>query len=166
MKKLANGLMLTAAALALVLLPTTTASGAETAKGTCSATVGSNTVRYDCNYVAKDYAMGAPLTLQLDYDCSVRCGGVLAFGLSGPGYTPKGEVQGQIISVERNPGSMNFTLQFNKLHEDESGQGNSNGTAFLTMMLNVDDGTGRLRPTSLPFKVHVNSNGGSSAGSR
>ena len=65
--------------------------------------------------------------------------------------------------MERNPGSMNFTLQFDKLHEDESGQGNSNGTAFLTMMLNVDDGTGRLRPTSLPFKVHVTSNGGSNS---
>ena len=164
MKKLANGLMLTAAALALVLVPAT-ALGADTAKGSCTASVGSNTVRYDCNYVAKDYAVGAPLTLQLDYDCSVRCGGVLAFGLSGPGYSPKGEVQGQIVSVERNPGSMNFTLQFDRLHEDASGQGNSNGTAFLTIMLNVDDGTGRLRPTSLPFKVHVNSNGTTASGS-
>lgn len=135
----------------------------DTSKGTCTAQVGSNTVSYDCNYVAKEYDLGSPLTLKLDYSCSVRCGGVLAFGLSGPGYTPKGQVEGQIVSVERSPNSMNFTMMFNKLHGDENGMGNSNGTAFMSMMLNVDDGSGRLRPTSLPFKVHVNSNGGISS---
>jgi len=135
---------------------------AETAKGNCTTIVGSNTVSYDCNYVANGYEMGTSLSLKLDYTCSVRCGGVLAFGLSGPGYTPKGEVQGHIVSVERSPGSMTFALMFDKLHEDASTNGNANGTAFMSLMLNIDDGTGRFRPTSLPFKVHVNSNGGSS----
>jgi hypothetical protein len=55
---------------------------------------------------------------------------------------------------------MVFSLQFDKLHE--SGGGTCNGTAFMTMLLNVDDGSGRFRPMALPFKVHVNSNGGSS----
>ncbi len=132
---------------------------ADASKGTCSAVVGSNTIEYDCNYVAKDYEVNSPLVLKLDYSCSVRCGGVLAFGLTGPGYTPKGEVEGHIVSVDRSPGSMSFTLMFSKLHEDNTG-GNCNGTAFLSMMLNVDDGTGRFKPTSLPFKVHVNGNGG------
>jgi hypothetical protein len=136
-------------------------ASADASKGTCTATVGSNTIQYDCNYVAKDYEMNSPLVLKLDYSCSVRCGGVLAFGLTGPGYTPRGDVEGHIVAVERSAGSMTFTLMFNKLHEDGGGNGNSNGTAFMSMMLNVDDGSGRFKPTSLPFKVHVNSNGGS-----
>ena len=135
-------------------------ASADASKGTCSAVVGTNTIQYDCNYVAQNYEMGAPLVLHLDYTCSVRCGGVLAFGLTGPGYTPKGEVEGHIVSVERSPGSMNFTMMFSKLHEDASGS-SCNGTAFMSMMLNVDDGSGRFKPTSLPFKIHVNSNGGS-----
>jgi len=149
-------------AVALVALPALPALASGTAKGTCTANVGSNTITYDCNYVAKAYEMGSVLPLKLDYSCSVRCGGVLAFGLSGPGYTPKGEVQGQIVSVDRSPGALNFGLQFSRLHEDASGNGNANGTAFMTILLNVDDGSGRFLPTTLPFKVHVNSDGGSS----
>ena len=145
----------------LCLAPIASQAASDASKGNCSAVVGSNTVQYDCNYVAKDYEMNSPLVLKLDYSCSVRCGGVLAFGLSGPGYTPKGEVEGNIVSVERSTGSMNFTLIFSKLHQDNNG-GNSNGTAFMSMWLNVDDGSGRFKPTALPFKVHVNSNGGSS----
>ncbi len=144
----------------LCVAPFVSQASEDASKGTCSAVVGSNTIQYDCNYVAKDYEMNSPLVLKLDYTCSVRCGGVLAFGLSGPGYTPKGEVEGHIVSVERSAGSLSFTLMFSKLHEDNSG-GNCNGTAFMSMMLNVDDGSGRFKPTSLPFKVHVNSNGGS-----
>jgi hypothetical protein len=152
-----------AVVLAMLVVLAFPAQAADTAKGSCTASVGSNTITYDCNYVAKGYDMGSVLPLQLEYSCSVRCGGVLAFGLSGPGYTPKGEVEGHVVSVERGAGFMNFSMQFDKLHEDASG-GTSNGTAFMSMMLNVDDGTGRFRPTSLPFKVHVNSNGGSAGG--
>ena len=160
MKTLMKGMMILAAALVVLLaLP---ALASDTAKGTCTASVGSNTITYDCNYVAKGYEMGSVLPLQLDYSCSVRCGGVLAFGLAGPGYSPKGEVEGQIVSVDRSPGALNFGLQFNRLHEDAAKNGTSNGTAVMTILLNVDDGTGRFRPTPLPFKVHVNSNGGSS----
>jgi hypothetical protein len=144
---------------ALCALP---AAAAETAKGTCTTSVGTNTVTYDCNYVSRGYEVATPLTLQMDYACSVRCGGVLAFGLSGPGFTPKGDVEGHVMSVQRGAGSMTFSLMFDKLHQDSSAQGNSNGTAFMTVLLNVDDGTGRFRPTALPFKVHVNSNAGSS----
>ena len=161
MKNLMKGTLLAASLVAMLALPVL---ASDTSKGTCTASVGSNTITYDCNYVAKEYQMGSVLPLQLDYSCSVRCGGVLAFGLSGPGYTPKGDVEGQIVSVDRSPGSLNFGLQFNRLHEDQGGNGNSNGTAFMTMLLNVDDGTGRFRPTPLPFKVHVNSTGGSAGG--
>lgn len=159
-RNLMKGILIAAEVLAILALAVP-ATAAETAKATCTAQVGSNTVSYDCNYVTNAYEMGSPLTLHLDYACSVRCGGVLAFGLSGPGYTPKGDVTGHIVSVERGAGAMDFTMMFDKLHEDESGRGNSNGTAFMSIMLNVDDGTGRFRPTSLPFKIHVNSNGGS-----
>lgn len=157
MRKLLKGALFGITVLAILAIP---AVAAESSKGSCTATSGSNVITYDCNYVAKNYEMGSVLPLQLDYSCSVRCGGVLAFGLSGPGYTPKGEVEGQIVSVERSAGSMVFSLQFAKLHE--SGGGTCNGTAFMTMLLNVDDGSGRFRPMALPFKVHVNSNGGSS----
>jgi hypothetical protein len=163
-RNLMKGFAIAAQVLAILALAAP-ATATETAKGTCTALVGTNTVSYDCNYVAKAYEMGSPLTLHLEYACSVRCGGVLAFGLSGPGYTPKGDVSGHIVSVDRSAGAMDFTLMFDKLHEDSSGEGNCNGTAFMSIMLNVDDGTGRFRPTSLPFKVHVNSNGGS-AGSQ
>jgi len=159
LRNLLKGTLVGVAVLAMLAIPS---PAAETAKGTCTANVGSNTVTYDCNYVAKGYEMGSVLPLQLDYSCSVRCGGVLAFGLTGPGYAPKGKVEGQIVSVERSAGSMTFAMQFSRLHEDASDAGNSNGTAFMTIMLNVDDGTGRFHPTSLPFKVHVNSQGGSS----
>ena len=159
-RKLVKAFLIAAVVLA-ILAVAVPANAAETAKGTCTAQVGSNTVSYDCNYVANAYEMGAPLTLHLEYACSVRCGGVLAFGLSGPGYTPKGDVSGHIMSVERGAGMLDFTLMFDKLHEDEAGQGSCNGNAFMSIMLNVDDGTGRFRPTSLPFKIHVNSNGGS-----
>lgn len=161
MKNLMKGTLLAASLVVMLALPVL---AAETSKGTCTANVGSNTITYDCNYVAKGYQMGSVLPLELGYSCSVRCGGVLAFGLSGPGYTPKGDVEGQIVSVDRSPGALNFGLQFNRLHEDSGGNGNSNGTAFMTILLNVDDGTGRFRPTPLPFKVHVNSNGGSAGG--
>ena|SRR5437773_2244249 len=156
--------MLAAVAMAVVGILAFPAQAADTSKGSCSAQVGSNTVTYDCNYVAKDYQMGSTLMLHMDYSCSVRCGGVLAFGLTGPGYAPKGEVEGQIVSVDRSAGAMDFGLAFSKLHEDGGNNGNCNGTAFMTMMLNVDDGSGRFRPTSLPFKVHVNSNSGSAGG--
>src|SRR4029450_3268318 len=143
--KLVKGFLIAAVVLAILAVPVP-ANAAETAKGTCTAQGGSNTVSYDCNYVANAYEMGAPLTLHLEYACSVRCGGVLAFGLRGPGYTPKGEVSGHIMSVERGAGAMDFTMMFDKLHEDSSSQGNSNGTAFMSIMLNVDYGTGRCRP--------------------
>jgi hypothetical protein len=156
--------MLGTAILAMLVILALPAQAADAAKGSCTAQIGSNTVTYDCNYVADGYEVGSDLPLHLDYACSVRCGGVLAFGLSGPGYTPKGQVEGHIVSVNRSAGAMDFTLQFSKLHEDKGGNGNANGTAFMTMMLNVDDGTGRFTPTSLPFKVHVNSNGGSAGG--
>jgi hypothetical protein len=143
---------------AILALPT---EAADTAKGTCSAKVGTNTITYDCNYVAKGYEVGTVLPLQMGYSCSVRCGGVLSFGLSGPGYAPKGEVEGHIVSVDRGPGSLKFAMQFSKLHDDAAGNGNSDGSAFMTVMLNVDDGSGRFQPTSLPFKVQVNSPGGS-----
>ena len=155
-----NKTMLAAAVMAALALLAFPAQAADTSKGTCTATVGSNTVTYDCNYVANGYELGSELTLHMEYACSVRCGGVLAFGLTGPGYTPKGDVEGQIVSVNRSAGAMDFSLEFSKLHED-SADGGGNGTAFMSMMLNVDDGSGRFRPTALPFKVHVNSNGGS-----
>ena len=159
MKTILRATFLGAAMLMLAALPS---QAMDMAKGTCNAQVGSNMVTYNCNYVAKGYELGTPLSLRLDYSCSVRCGGVLAFGLSGPGYAPKGQVEGHIVSVERSPGSMTFELMFDKLHEDASAGGHANGTAFMSMMLNVDDGSGRFKPTSLPFKVHVNSEGGSS----
>ncbi len=55
---------------------------------------------------------------------------------------------------------MNFTMVFDKLRESAGDTENCGGTAFMTMMLNVDDGSGRFKPVSFPFKVHVNSNGG------
>jgi len=156
--KLMKGLLIAVEVVAVLALAAP-AAAADTSKGTCTAQIGSNTVSYDCNYVANAYEMNSPLTLHLEYACSVRCGGVLAFGLSGPGYAPKGDVSGHIVSVERSAGAMDFTITFDKLHEDDT-LGHCNGTAFMTMMLNVDDGSGRFKPTSLPFKVHVNSNGG------
>ncbi len=36
------------------------------------------------NWVAKGDETGAPLLVIIDYACSVRCVGVVAFGLSGP----------------------------------------------------------------------------------
>ena len=144
------------AMLTLLALPVL---AAESSKATCTASVGSNTITYDCNFVSNGYEMGAPLSLQLDYACSGRCGGVLAFGLSGPGYVPRGDVEGHIMSVARSAGSVAFALMFDKLHEDASANGHCNGTAFMTMLLNVDDGSGRMKPTPMPFKVHVNSNG-------
>jgi hypothetical protein len=150
------------ACFAVAALCAVPAAAADAAKGSCTTSVGTNTVTYDCNYVSRGYEAGTPLTLQMDYACSVRCGGVLAFGLSGPGYTPKGEVEGHIMSVQRGAGFLTFSMMFDKLHQDSSSHGNSNGTAFMTVLLNVDDGTGRFRPTALPFKVHVNSNAGSS----
>jgi hypothetical protein len=162
--KLTKGFLIALAVLAMLALAVP-AAAAETSKGSCTAQIGSNTVTYDCNYVANAYEMNAPLTLHLEYACTVRCGGVLAFGLTGPGYAPKGEVSGRIVSVDRSAGAMDFTMMFDKLHEDGSAQGHCNGTAFMSMMLNVDDGSGRFKPTSLPFKIHVNSNGGS-AGSQ
>jgi len=158
-RNLRKEILMTAAVLSMMAVAVP--ASADTSKGSCTAQIGANTVQYDCNYVAKDYELGAPLTLHLDYSCSVRCGGVLAFGLTGPGYTPPGDVEGHIVAIERSPGSMNFTLMFSKLHEDGSGNGNCNGTAFMSLMLNVDDGSGRFKPTALPFKVHVNGNGGS-----
>ena len=164
MRCLVKGLLIGVQAVALLALAAPSANS-DTAKSMCSQMVGSNKVTYDCNYVADNYEMGAPLTLHLEYSCTVRCGGVLAFGLTGPGYSPKGDVEGHITAVDRSASAMDFTLVFDKLHEDSSTDGHCNGTAFMSMMLNVDDGSGRFKPTALPFKIHVNSNG-SSAGSQ
>src|SRR5258705_9270028 len=80
--KLVKGFLIAAVVLA-ILAVAVPVNAAETAKGTCTAQVGSNTGSYDCNYVAKAYEMGAPLTLHLEYACSVPCRGLPAFGLSG-----------------------------------------------------------------------------------
>lgn len=163
---LGRGIFVFVATVVMVMLPAQAAPSSSSSKEVCQATAGKNVIRYSCDYVANEYQKGSPLSLKLDYSCSMGCGGMLAFGLDQPGYEPKGEVNGRILSLDRrSQGSMAFTMKFDQLAENPSSRGRAEGTAFMTVLVNVDDGTGKYRPTPLPFQVHVNSHPGGSGGS-
>ena len=144
-----------AVALAMVvslMLATPVAAQSAVREKTCSETVGTNVVTYDCRFHVKDYVVGAPVTFTVNYSCTGNCGPVLSFGLQDRGFTPAG-TSGHLVGGRRIPGGLELTFAFDSL----KGMGKSVvGEGHFKMNLNVDDGSGTMTADPCNIDVHLN----------
>ncbi|HEV8702989.1 MAG TPA: hypothetical protein VGV60_17090 [Candidatus Polarisedimenticolia bacterium] len=115
---------------------------------TCTEVVGSNSMTYDCSFNVKDYTVGTPVTLTINYSCTGGCGPVVSFGLRGPGFAPPGTT-GHMVSGKRIPNGVELTFVFDSLKNDHV------GNAFFNLNLNMDDGAGNWAAHPCQVKAHL-----------
>jgi hypothetical protein len=130
------------------------ASAQATSESSCTVSSGGASVTYDCGFNVKDYALGSPVTLSISYSCSGAgtCGPVMSFGLRDSGFTPAG-VSGHLTGGHRTASGLDLTFVFDSLKETG---GSCTGNAHFLMNMLMDDGSGGLAVTALPFDVHLN----------
>lgn len=121
-------------------------------ESTCTETVGSNVMTYDCGFNVKDYVLGAPVTFNLNWTCTGACGPVLSFGMRGKGFSPDG-VAGHMVGGKRLASGLSLTFVFDSLKTTGSG---ATGNAHFKMNVNVDDGSGQMKAETCNFDVHLN----------
>jgi len=119
---------------------------------TCSMTVGSNTVTYDCKFHVKQYQVGSPLAVTVNYSCTGSCGPVMSFGLADTPFSPAG-VSGHLAGGQRLPDGVNLVLVFDSLKKMGNG---ATGSAHFVLILMADDGTGAVNPVACPVDLHFN----------
>jgi hypothetical protein len=142
-----------AVALVLALAFAATPASAQVMKeSTCTDTVGSNTITYDCKFHVKDYTVGAPITFTLNYSCTGSCGPVVAFGLRNAGFTPAGAT-GRMLGGRVLENGLELTFAFDSVRTQGKGVA---ANAQFSMSLYVDDGTGQWTPVPCPVNVHLN----------
>jgi hypothetical protein len=136
---------------AFLLLPTLVSAEPVQQRGTSTANVGTNQVRWDSNFVHNNYGRGTPVTMKVDWSGTERIAGMVSIGLARQ-FSPAG-AKGEIIGIERlGQDSALVTMRFTHLHKTR-GKGVAN--AFLHINLAVDDGTGRIVVRPFPVKCHV-----------
>ncbi len=113
---------------------------------TCTEVNGSNQMTYDCGFNVKDYVVGTPVTLGINYSCTGGCGPVVSFGLRGSGFTPPG-TSGHMVGGKRIPNGVELTFVFDSLKNGHV------GNAHFNLNLNMDDGSGNW--SAVPCKVNV-----------
>ena len=130
------------------------ASAQATSESSCTVQTGGGSVTYDCGFNVKDYTMGSPVLLSISYSCAGAgtCGPVMSFGLRDAGFTPAG-VSGHLTGGRRTASGLDLTFVFDTLKETG---GACTGNAHFVMSMLVDDGSGGLAVTPLPFDVHLN----------
>lgn len=135
---------------AFLLVPALVTAEPVDEQGTSSATIGTNHVSWDSNFVHHDYVVGTPVTMKVDWYGTSRVAGLVSMGLAGQ-FSPPG-TKGEVIGIQRiGTDSALVTMQFNQLHKGKKGVAN----AFLHINLAVDDGTGRIVVRPFPVKCHV-----------
>jgi len=121
-------------------------------ESTCTDSMGTNKVTYDCGFVVKNYQLGQPVTLQLNYSCETgKCGPMLSFGLRNNGFSPSG-VSGQLIGGRVLGDGVELTFEFDSLNCNGK---NCNGNAHFFMNLYMDDGSGNMVVNPCNFNVHL-----------
>ncbi|MFQ5877659.1 MAG: hypothetical protein ACE5JH_08250 [Acidobacteriota bacterium] len=120
-------------------------------ESTCTHTVGSNAMSYDCGFNVRNYSLGQPVTVDLDYSCSGECGPVLSFGLRGRGFSPNG-VSCKLVGGSRLDSGLSLTFVCDKLKKTGGGQ---SGNAHFSMSVLMDDGSGNREPVPCNVDVHV-----------
>jgi len=139
--------LLAVAAILVVLAAVSPASAqAVVREETCTEVVGSNSMTYDCGFHVKDYTVGTPVTLAINFSCTGGCGPVVSFGLRSNGFAPQGTT-GHMVGGKRVPNGVELTFVFDTLKSDHV------GNAFFNLNLNMDDGSGNW--SAHPCKVHV-----------
>jgi hypothetical protein len=121
----------------------------------CSLTVGSNTLTYDCAFNVKNYQLGSPVSVRVGWDCSGSCGPLVGFGLRNPGFTPSG-VTGRLVGGDPmyddsgNVVGMGLTFVFDR---NKANSKSPSVNAHFKLDLMVDNGSGT--PESVPCSVDV-----------
>jgi len=137
---------------ASLLVATPVAAQSVVRESSCTDTVGSNTMTYDCRFHVKDYTIGSPVTFTVNYSCTGACGPVLSFGLNDRGFTPAG-TSGHLVGGRRIPGGLELTFVFDSL----KGAGKSvTGQGHFKMNVNADDGSGNMSAMPCNVDVHLN----------
>jgi hypothetical protein len=141
-----------AALLAVFVLASPASAQTVTRESTCTNVYGSNSMTYDCNFRVKDYVLGAPITVTVNYSCTGVCGGISNFGLKGKGYAPD-DTWGRLIGGKLLANGLELTFTFDSVKKNaDSGTA---GNAFFTMSVGMDDGSGKTKPMSCPFSIHL-----------
>ncbi len=114
---------------------------------TCSKSIGSNKITYDCNFNVRGYQLGSPVTFDVTYDCAGRCSQVLSFGLQNKGFTPNG-ASGAMLGGARLNNGLRVTFAFNSAQN-----GVANG--HFTMNVGLYDEEGVMHVVPANFKVNL-----------
>jgi len=138
------------AAIILAMLVVASPASAQTVirESACTEVHGSNTMTYDCGYNVKNYAVGTPVTLAINYSCTGGCGPVVSMGLRNSGFTPPG-VSGHVTGSKRFPGGVELTFVFDSLKKDHV------GNAHFNLNINMDDGSGNWSAEPCKVNVHL-----------
>lgn len=141
-----------AALLALVAMTSPASAQTVTRESTCTETVGSNTMTYDCGFNVKNYTLGAPITFTMNWTCTGTCGDASAFGYRTPAFTPGG-VSGRMTRPKLVSNGVELTFAFTALKKTGNGM---IGNAHFMVDVDVDDGTGTMVPMPCNVDVHLN----------
>ncbi len=117
----------------------------------CSLTIGSNTLTYDCSFIVKNYVIGTPVTIKVNWSCTGSCGPLVGFGLRNPGFTPSG-VTGHLMGGEPMDDGMALTFVFDRSKAQSK---SPSVNAHFRLDLMVDDGTGTSQAAPCDVDVHL-----------
>lgn len=121
-------------------------------ESTCTEVNGSNTMTYDCGFNVKNYTLGSPVTIYVNWSCTGTCGPLTSFGLRQSGFSPNG-VSGHMVSAKRLSDGLSLTFMFDALKKTGSG---ATGNAHFKMGVAMDDGAGNVTSMDCPIDVHLN----------
>jgi hypothetical protein len=141
------------AAAAMVLVITPASAQTVVRDSTCTVVAGSNRMTYDCGFNVMNYALGAPVTLNVTWTCTGTCGPATAFGLRQNPFSPAG-VSGHLMGAHRLDDGFALTFVFDSLKSMGGGPGVGNARFSLTV--DLDDGTGTIVPVPCKVDVHLN----------
>ncbi len=141
-----------AALLAVSFMTSPASAQSVVRESTCTVTDGSNSMTYDCGFNVKNYTLGSPVTISVNWSCTGTCGPLMSFGLRESGFTPNG-VSGHMLSAKRLSNGFSLTFAFDSLKKTGSG---GTGSAHFRMGVGMDDGAGNVTSMDCPIDVHLN----------
>lgn len=139
------------ALLAMFVMASPASAQSVVRESTCTETMGSNVMTYDCGFNVKNYTLGSPVTLSVNWTCSGTCGWVTSFGLRDSGFSPSG-VSGHMMGARRTATGVDLIFAFDSLKKTGGGY---TGNAHFKMTVQMDDGTGTMVDAPCDLDVHL-----------
>ena len=121
-------------------------------ESTCTQTIGSVALTYDCSFNVKHYQPETPVELYIDFYCGDNCVQVLGFGLRKRDFYTPADVSGRLMGGARTDTGLWILFRFDSLKRTGKSYA---GSAHFTIPVMVSDGNGTTLQMLLDADLHV-----------